>query len=422
MRSHKKDLKDPSCSRVAETKVKASRKAAVSDTDRGVKKTKVEEALVSKSIRVATNQKSKPSSEDENQPKAQVDRRKKDASDSIQGATMAMTKPSYETPSMARTMESEPHNPCDPKAVANIEEFSDEDLYRGEDEIEKDKKERDTQSGVQCLVPGAGDGVSVEDAVDLQTYSEREWKGHTAKSTLIRKGYRKVSEMFQGLRRVRGDNYCALRATLFQILTLSKHVSTRLLNSNITSKLLANEDMIGRWKFPFESSSRTTTRDAVAQMKVYLELLRDRWQAAVGSSVEEREVLCQQVFQGDEEYSLLEALKFLMLQTAVELHLLMEQSAATVPEFCWLLFARDSSSSPGTFLKNHLRHVGFSGGLEQVEMFLLGYSLEHTIQVYRLYKSDTEEFITYYPDDHRKDWPSVFLVTEDDRHYNVPVA
>lgn len=58
----------------------------------------------------------------------------------------------------------------------------------------------------------------------------------------------------------------------------------------------------------------------------------------------------------------------------------------------------------------------------QVEMFLLGYALQCTIQVYRLYKADTEEFVTYYPDDHKDEWPSVCLVTEDDRHYNVPVV
>lgn len=55
-------------------------------------------------------------------------------------------------------------------------------------------------------------------------------------------------------------------------------------------------------------------------------------------------------------------------------------------------------------------------------MFLLGYALQCTIQVYRLYKADTEEFVTYYPDDHRDEWPCVCLVTEDDRHYNVPVG
>lgn len=66
--------------------------------------------------------------------------------------------------------------------------------------------------------------------------------------------------------------------------------------------------------------------------------------------------------------------------------------------------------------------VTFDPSLLQVEMFLLGYALQQTIKVYRLYKADTEEFITYYPDDHKQDWPCVCLVTEDDRHYNVPVS
>ncbi|KAK1174112.1 hypothetical protein AOXY_G4402 [Acipenser oxyrinchus oxyrinchus] len=84
-------------------------------------------------------------------------------------------------------------------------------------------------------------------------------------------------------------------------------------------------------------------------------------------------------------------------------------------------FAWDSSDTPCTFLSNHLNQVGFSGGLEQVEMFLLGYALEPTISVYRLYKCETDEFLTFYPDDHKEDWPAVSLITEDDRHYNVLV-
>lgn len=57
-----------------------------------------------------------------------------------------------------------------------------------------------------------------------------------------------------------------------------------------------------------------------------------------------------------------------------------------------------------------------------MEMFLLGYALQHTIKVYRLHRANTEEFITYYPVDHLQDWPSVCLVTKDDHHYNVPVG
>lgn len=92
-----------------------------------------------------------------------------------------------------------------------------------------------------------------------------------------------------------------------------------------------------------------------------------QWQAAVDCpSVAERRRLCERLFQGgEEELGLLEALKLLMLARALELHGRM-QAEEDVPLFCWLLFARDSSDCPRSFLSNHLSHVGLSAGLEQV--------------------------------------------------------
>lgn len=92
-----------------------------------------------------------------------------------------------------------------------------------------------------------------------------------------------------------------------------------------------------------------------------------QWEAAeTCESPEERQSLCERVFQGgDEEYGLLEALKFLMLAKAIELHGKM-MADQEVPVFCWLLFARDTSENPQTLLANHLSQIGFSGGVEQV--------------------------------------------------------
>ncbi|KTF76625.1 hypothetical protein cypCar_00035433 [Cyprinus carpio] len=229
--------------------------------------------------------------------------------------------------------------------------------------------------------PGVETRCSLAPAVDILAYSEREWKGNTAKSALIRKGYSEMSRSFSGLRRIRGDNYCALRATLYQV--------------------LANSTKMPTW----------------LQDEGFL-----LWQeAAAYESSEEKHNLCERVFQGgEEEYGLLEALKFLMLAKAVELHHNMTADQE-VPVFCWLLFARDTSENPQTLLANHLSQIGFSGGVEQAKMFLLGYALKHTIQAFRLYMTDTEEFVTHYPDDHKQEWPCVCIVTEDDRHYNVPV-
>ncbi|CAB1349544.1 unnamed protein product [Coregonus sp. 'balchen'] len=281
---------------------------------------------------------------------------------------------------------------------------SEEDLYRGAEELPQGPvKHAGPEPLFEITLPKVEDRCSLEPTLDIMSYSEREWKGNTAKSTLIRKGYTELSQRFGSLRRVRGDNYCALRATLFQVLSTSTQLPVWLQDEHI--------------------SMREGREDAVQQLKRYMKLLQNRWQAAVGcSSAEERLRLCERVFQGgEEELGLLEALKLLMLGRAVELHTTM-QEGGDVPVFCWLLYARDSSDCPRTFLSNHLSQVGFSGGLEQVEMFLLGYALQCTIQVYRLYMAHTEEFVTYFPDDHKEDWPCVCLVTEDDRHYNVPVG
>lgn len=302
---------------------------------------------------------------------------------------------------------------------------SEEDLYRGEEELSASlsHKPRPTSESEILKVQ---DSCSLSPAVDILSYSEREWKGNTAKSALIRKGYKEMSTEFSHLRRVRGDNYCALRATLFQVLSHSDQVPQWLQEDTVLllpKQLEAQEGLISQWRFPGQSVHGDSIGDPTERLKGYMELLRKTWQEAAGCpSAAERQKLCERLFQGEEEeLGMLEALKLLMLGRASELHDRM-QVGEDVPLFCWLLFARDSSGCPRSFLSNHLRHVGLSAGLEQVEMFLLGYALQHTIQVYRLYKANTEEFVTFYPDDHRDDWPSVCLVTEDDRHYNVPVA
>lgn len=299
------------------------------------------------------------------------------------------------------------------KTSSAEDEKSDLDLYRGEEEIAEELKKQH-QPDLEAVVEAQS---SVSAAEDLQTYSEKEWRGNTTKSQLIRKGYEAIASEFR-LCRVRGDNYCALRATLFQVLSQSKKLPAWLQDSDIVKwpkELHSDENFLKEWQFPLESK-----KNNVQHLEQCLDLLKKKWQEAVQcKSLAERERMSQQVFRGlDEEYELLEALKFLMLRTAAQLHLNMEKGS-DVPEFCWLLFARDSSKCPKTFLTNHLRHVGFSGGLEQVEMCLLGHSLQQTIKVFRLYKCDTEEFITYYPNDHKNDWPHLVLLTEDDRHYNA---
>ncbi|XP_059342377.1 ubiquitin thioesterase otulin isoform X2 [Ammospiza nelsoni] len=258
-------------------------------------------------------------------------------------------------------------------AVESSEE-SEEDMYRDEEEIEREKiLLSETNSSEYKL--------SVSPEMDIMEYCMKEWRGNTPAAKRMRKGYEAVAQKFASIRRIRGDNYCAFRATLFQILSQATQLPRWLQSEDFTM-----------WK-------------NISEIKGLLE----------------KQEACDKLFKNEEEeYSLYEALKFLMLNTAIELYNA-DKSGRRVPVFSWLLFARDTSSNPCQLMQNHLNHIGHSGGLEQVEMFLLAYALQYTIQVYRLYKHSTDEFITLYPNDPEEDWPVVTLITEDDRHYNIPV-
>ncbi|XP_066537488.1 OTU deubiquitinase with linear linkage specificity b isoform X2 [Hoplias malabaricus] len=229
------------------------------------------------------------------------------------------------------TQKAEEAKQCQEGLSGAEDENSDVDLYRGEEEIEEEEQEKH-RSHAATSAPVVEDQSSVSAPECLLFYSQREWKGNTSKSRLIKKGYEAVALKFESLRRVRGDNYCALRATLFQILSQTQKLPAWLQGPEVhqwPKQMQPVQDLVDQWRFPVDSRKGGS---AVEHLENCLQLLQSR-----------------------------------------------------------------------------------------VEMFLLGYSLQQTLQVYRLYKTDTEEFITYYPDDHKTDWPLLSLVTEDDRHYNVPV-
>ncbi|EHA99451.1 Protein FAM105B [Heterocephalus glaber] len=136
-------------------------------------------------------------------------------------------------------------------------------------------------------------------------------------------------------------------------------------------------------------------------------------------TAEERQVACNELFTNEEEYSLYEAVKFLMLNRAIELYDDKEKGKE-VPFFSVFLFAQDTSDDPGQLLRNHLNQVGHTGGLEQMEMFLPPYAVCHIFQVYQLSRYNTEDFITVYSADLPEDWPVVTLISEDDRHLQHP--
>ncbi|KAM5264477.1 ubiquitin thioesterase otulin [Ctenodactylus gundi] len=292
-----------------------------------------------------------------------------------------------------------------------------EDMYRAADEIEKEK---------ELLVHDRGASetkLSVAPEMDIMDYCKKEWRSNTQKAMCMKKGYEEVAQRFTSIRRVRGDNYCALRATLFQAMSQLAELPLWLRDPELMllpEKLISKYSWIRQWKLGLKFDGRS--EDLVEKIKASLILLRKKWAGlAEMRTAEARQMACDELFSSEEEeYSLYEAVKFLMLNRAIELYDDKEKGK-DVPFFSVLLFARDTSNDPGQLLRNHLNQVGHTGGLEQVEMFLLAYAVRHTIQVYRLSKYNTEEFVTVYPTDAPKDWPVVTLIAEDDRHYNIPV-
>nr|XP_033785746.1 ubiquitin thioesterase otulin-like [Geotrypetes seraphini] len=304
-------------------------------------------------------------------------------------------------------------------AVVESSVDNEEDIYRDAEEIEKENRVK----GSPPFEDSPGENkLSVTPEIDIVEYCKKEWRGNTEVAKRMKKGYEAVSQSFSSIRRVRGDNYCALRATLFQALSQATDLPAWLQSAEFTqlpTELIKNYKWLKQWKLQQQLNSGKN-ENLSGRITEYLELLKTKWTALSEiKSLESKQAACEEIFRNEDEYSLYEALKFLMLSKAVQLYNNYEEGKE-VPVFSWLLFARNTSGTPCEFMKNHLNQVGYTGGLEQVEMFLLGYALQHTIKVYRLYKFETDEFITLYPNN-QEDWPVVTLITEDDRHYNIPV-
>lgn len=83
-----------------------------------------------------------------------------------------------------------------------------------------------------------------------------------------------------------------------------------------------------------------------------------------------------------------------------------------------LFFARNSSTTPFKYV-DVLNTVGDTGGLEMLDMYLLGYTLYAKIYVYRISHPRDEDFMPMYPASPRDNSIPIYIVATDDRHYNT---
>ena len=73
---------------------------------------------------------------------------------------------------------------------------------------------------------------------------------------LFAQGYEKVSQKFTSIRRVRGDNYCALRATLFQAMSQPAALPSWLQDPELT--LVRCRRRFESALFPIVSAAKTS--------------------------------------------------------------------------------------------------------------------------------------------------------------------
>uniref|UniRef100_A0A2C9KDR0 Uncharacterized protein n=1 Tax=Biomphalaria glabrata TaxID=6526 RepID=A0A2C9KDR0_BIOGL len=270
--------------------------------------------------------------------------------------------------------------------------------------------------------------MNIFEPVVIADYAEEQWKGNTDKAKTVKEGYSKIPRLLSCHRMcvIRGDNYCALRSVLFQVLANGQRVTQHwsgIIGIMDSLHKMHGDPTVALSNWTFANRLPDHCEDKLGSLcKCALSLYATIEEVCTLTSHEERVARTISVLNTNEtlDLELMEGLKAMMLIELFKLRRRIDDEE-DVPIFAHLLFARDSSMTLSDFLKNHLNCVGDTGGLEQVELCLLGQALGIQIRVLRLSQSGQEDFDCLFPDDAPPEWPVVSLIAEDDRHYNVPL-
>ncbi|XP_032075031.1 inactive ubiquitin thioesterase OTULINL [Thamnophis elegans] len=269
---------------------------------------------------------------------------------------------------------------------------------------------------------------SVWDETDLLTFCAKEWKGETEQAKQMREYYKTLfwSYHVKYIRQVNGDKYCLLRAVLFQIFSQGLPLPSWTKATDILKlpeKLLYSQGCNWIQQYSF-GSQRYTGSNILGKLRKCIEALKGQWMEISGiKDQDQRQNFCNALFTGGSmEHKFYEAIKFLMLYQVIEAYERLASNQERIPNFFSDLFRRDTSLDPLSYMMNHLNSIGDRRGLDQIDLFLLEHSLEVKIIVYRLCKINTKDFLETYADEYQRDRHEVLLLTEDDRHYHIPVV
>ncbi|XP_044151017.1 inactive ubiquitin thioesterase OTULINL isoform X1 [Bufo gargarizans] len=268
--------------------------------------------------------------------------------------------------------------------------------------------------------------LSVNAEVDTLSYCSKKWKREALNAKQIRRAYEDLywKHNIKTLQPVKEDNYCLLRAVMFQVFSQTIPFPGWMKEKDIIKlpeKLLYSQGCNWIQQFSFGTEKYAGPK-VYGKLRSCLELFKNEWVDFYASKDRvERNKMIRSFFSDEtKEYKIYEALKFIMLYLVIEAHENLK-TEEQIPSFFHFLFSQDTSADPLSYMMNHLNMVGDTIGLEQAELCLVGYALEVKIKLLRLTKFNKEDFEMVYPADHKRNWHEITLMTDDDRHFNIPV-
>ncbi|XP_076352963.1 uncharacterized protein LOC143248463 isoform X2 [Tachypleus tridentatus] len=270
---------------------------------------------------------------------------------------------------------------------------------------------------VKCI----GKVINVEELVCKMQESKA-----TSQVDILTKGYIQIISSYgwNKLRLVRRDEYCALRASLFQALSqglpvLQHYGGASTVYQKLEKWLSDSCPWLKLWNFSEELPYRKT--NCLQGFQTCLQMLEETEKEVAITTTDVEDFLVTKLNSNPTlDLHLMEAVKLLMLVSAIELYP-RYQSQENLPVFIWLLFARETSRTPKDLMLNHLNALKQTKHIREVELYLLGYSLFVTLKVFQLLHYGGDNFVTHYPEWNIGTWPEIVLIAENDLCYNTIV-
>ncbi|XP_065306018.1 uncharacterized protein [Dermacentor albipictus] len=222
----------------------------------------------------------------------------------------------------------------------------------------------------------------------------------------------------RSLRRIKNDGYAAIRAAGFQILAsggsiLAGHRGANGVYQRFHDTSTGAKTWLESWAF-HQRLQYTQTLQGFWECLSSLQDLEDQLrltpspEAMLAGKLNEDPAL---------DAKLMEAVKIVMLKSALDLFVAQKDSDAPCPLFATLLFSQVTSTSPEVYLVNHISRLGKSRALPEADLYLLGYALGTTLTVVRPSRAGSEDYVSRYPEWQVGSWPEAVLVEYEGRYW-----